>query len=117
MCRMSQTLHCRNVVGDQLLQVTPRGVRLVACEQGALVAEWAPPNGSMSVVAANATQVLAVVGGSRLVLLQVGPGALSEVASTQLGFEVTCLDVSPLQGRQHWAPIVFLSLPIVVGSV
>lgn len=86
------------MAGDQLLQVTPKAVRLVACDRGALVAEWTPPNGAISVVAANATQVLAVVGGARLVLLGVGPGSLSEVASTQLGFEVTCLDVHPLHG-------------------
>lgn len=63
-----------------------------------MAAEWAPPGGTISVVAANATQVLAVVGGSCLVLLQVAPGALTEVASKQLGYEITCLDISPLQG-------------------
>ncbi len=73
-------------------------MRLVSCATNTLAAQWAPPGGAtISVVAANGIQVLTVVGGSHLVLLSVGQGVLEEVRSVQLGFEVSCLDIHPLQ--------------------
>ena len=40
-----QTLYCGNVVGDQLVQVTGAGVRLLAASSGTLLDQWTPPEG------------------------------------------------------------------------
>lgn len=57
-------------------------------------------------VAANPLQVLTAVGGSRLVLLSVQEGALQEVGSVQLEYEVSCLDIHGLQGVWVWVWVV-----------
>ena len=53
-----QTLYCGNVVGNQLVQVTAAGVRLLAASTGALQDQWLPPEGlQINVASASPSQV------------------------------------------------------------
>ena len=53
-----QTLLCGNMAGDQLVQVTTGGVRLLSAASGASMQQWQPPAGlQINVAAASATQV------------------------------------------------------------
>ena len=53
-----QTLHCGNVVGDQLVQITRHGVRVADATTQALVAQWRPPEPlQVNVAAASPSQV------------------------------------------------------------
>ncbi len=53
-----QTLLCGNMAGDQLVQVTTGGVRLLSAASGASVQQWQPPAGlQINIAAASATQV------------------------------------------------------------
>ena len=52
-----QTLWCGNVVHDQYMQVTSKGVRLIDCSTSELITEWAPQGGSVVLAAASASQV------------------------------------------------------------
>ena len=64
-----------NVDGGYILQVTATGARLVDAGTGALRASWSPPAGaSVSVAAANRTQVLLATTGGTLVSLAAGSG-------------------------------------------
>jgi len=65
-----------NVDGGYMLQVTASGARLVDASTGALRATWVPPDGaSVSVAAANRTQVLLATTGGTLVSLAAGSAA------------------------------------------
>jgi DNA damage-binding protein 1 len=71
-----QTLVTCNVDGGYMLQVTASGARLVDASTGALRATWVPPDGaSVSVAAANRTQVLLATTGGTLVSLAAGSAA------------------------------------------
>lgn len=53
-----QTLYCGNVVGDQLVQVTGAGVRLLSASSGALLDQWTPPAGlQVNTASASPSQV------------------------------------------------------------
>ncbi len=53
-----QTLYCGNVVGEQLVQVTAAGVRLLAASTGALQDQWLPPQGlQINLASAGPSQV------------------------------------------------------------
>ena len=54
-----QTLYCGNMVGDQMVQVTAAGVRLLSAQTGALQDQWLPPQGlQINVASASPSQVL-----------------------------------------------------------
>ncbi len=53
-----QTLYCGNMVGDQMVQVTSAGVRLLAAQTGALQDCWLPPSGlQINIASASPSQV------------------------------------------------------------
>lgn len=53
-----QTLYCGNVDGEQLVQVTAAGVRLLSASTGALQDQWLPPEGlQINVASASPSQV------------------------------------------------------------
>ena len=93
------TLCAATVGGEQLLQVTAQGARLVALSAlDVVAASWKAEGGaSVSAAAANGAGqcVLALTGGT-LVYLQCSKGALKELARTTLPHEVACVDVSPV---------------------
>lgn len=91
----ARTLHCATVIGDQVVQVTGSAVRLCAAASLALADTWAPPEGTrITVAAGDASHVVAVVGGSTVVLLRVEGQRLLEAARTRLEHEVACADVA-----------------------
>lgn len=91
------TLHCANVAADQIIQVTQAGVRLLSAATQQLVHTWQPPQGtSISLAAANSTQVLVALKQGQLVVLAVSEGALEQAATVTLDSEVSCLDITPL---------------------
>eukprot|EP00850_Spirogloea_muscicola_P009452 SM000053S17409 [mRNA] locus=s53:248703:257116:+ [translate_table: standard] len=94
----AQTLFCGNAVHDQLVQVTAGCLRLVDAATLKAIAEWKAPSGiTINVATANASQVLLATGGGNLVYLEIAQGKLVEVKHVQLEFEVSCLDLNPLE--------------------
>ena len=93
------TLCAGTMPHEQLLQVTERGVRLVAiADVDSVAAEWTPDGGaSVSCAEANnAGQVVLALGGGVLVYLECGNGSISEVARTTLPHEIACVDATPV---------------------
>ncbi|CAI9783475.1 unnamed protein product [Fraxinus pennsylvanica] len=92
-----QTLFCHDAMYDQLVQVTSNSVRLVSSTSRELRNEWLAPAGySVNVATANATQVLLATGGGHLVYLEIGDGLLTEIKHAQLEYDVSCLDINPI---------------------
>ncbi|GBG61192.1 hypothetical protein CBR_g19725 [Chara braunii] len=93
----TQTLYCGNVIYDQIVQITSSSVRLVDVATRQAVTQWnAPPNFSINVATANATQVLLATGGGNLVYLEIGEGELRQVNHLKLEYEISCLDINPI---------------------
>ncbi|KAF2310831.1 hypothetical protein GH714_017510 [Hevea brasiliensis] len=96
-CSQVQTLFCHYAVHNQLVQVTSSCVRLVSSTTREFRTEWNAPSGySINVATANATQVLLATGGGHLVYLEIGDGVLKEVKHTQMEYEISCLDINPI---------------------
>ena len=91
------TLHCGNLAGDFLVQVTQGGARLVRGTDGSLAHAWTPPGGARVTVAAGSdTHVALATSGGAVYLLGVVAGALAVGASRQLEHEVSCLAMGGL---------------------
>ncbi|XP_044745823.1 DNA damage-binding protein 1 [Coccinella septempunctata] len=92
-----QTFFCGNVVNEQLVQVTSASARLVCALTKRLLAEWKPPiEKNISVVACNTSQ-LVVSTGSAIYYLEIHPRELILKGSTNLEFEASCLDITPVK--------------------
>ncbi|DBA79836.1 TPA: hypothetical protein ACH3X2_007673 [Trebouxia sp. C0005] len=92
-----QTLYCGNMVGDQMVQVTSAGVRLLAAQTGALHHEWLPPSGlQINIASASPSQLLVATGQGNIAYLEVEGNKLKHVAHHKLEVEVACLDLTPL---------------------
>lgn len=73
-----QTIYCCNVDEQQYLQVTTKGVYLINAITEKLVSSWSPSTqDSITVCSCNSCQVILSVGGSNLVLLEVGNASLT----------------------------------------
>lgn len=97
----ARTLFCGTTLGDQLVQITPRGVRLVDAGPGhALRETWEPHEGqSITVCGAHGQTGQVVVGlAHTLVYLRVVGLRLVEQGRTQLDSEAACVDCTPLAG-------------------
>eukprot|EP00898_Chlorokybus_atmophyticus_P002114 jgi/Chlat1/2903/Chrsp2S04662 len=93
----AQTLFCGNVLYDQIVQVTASCLRLVNSTTQQAIHTWTPPQGmSINVATGNASQLLLATGGGNLVYFEVQEGSVMEVAQKKLEYEVSCLDISPL---------------------
>ncbi len=95
------TLHAANVVGDQIVQVTDEGVRLLDCVtmSGNPNPAWMPPpNYRVSHATGNSQQILLATNGGNLVHLDVdGPNkTVRETGRVTLENEISCLDCSTL---------------------
>jgi len=89
------SVHCANVAHQQLVQVTPGGVRLVDLHTQALVAVWEPANTDTKVSVAHAcgqSVLLALGGGTRqAVLLRVGVGQLAVAHQADEQTQAACV--------------------------
>lgn len=66
------TLFCGCVCGDLLVQVTERGVVLIACDTLQAIDKWDPPTDlNITVASGNLTRVVLALGGGNLVHLEV----------------------------------------------
>ena len=92
-----QTFYTGNVAFNQVVQVTPKSVRLINCETKQLVDEWSPPGQArvISVTGCNQSQVVCA-SGPILFHLEVKDGKLVQNGDTTLEYEVACIDITPL---------------------
>jgi len=92
-----QTFYAGNTEHDQILQITPRGVRLICARSKQLVDHWEPPDGKqISVCATNSGQIL-VACRSVLFYLEVQQGKIVPSGDTVLEYEIACIDLSPME--------------------
>lgn len=55
---LAQTLYCGNAIGKQIVQVTPKEIRLLSTGEKQLLHQWQPPSGmQINVAAGNPSQV------------------------------------------------------------
>eukprot|EP00171_Calliarthron_tuberculosum_P013989 IDg13989t1 len=93
----SPTLHAANVVGDQIVQVTAEGVRIMDCTSMSGKIVWSPPQQfRVSVAAGNSTQIVLATTGGNLVHLELGSGMSVRETAVKFDNEISCLDCSPL---------------------
>jgi len=104
----SQSIHCDNMPGNRLLQVTSKCIRLVDTASLQLVASWEPPvQGDHITLASTAPgQIVVVVGGTGLVYLEVSSDSLTKVTETSMPHEISCVDISPINGdKAAWCAV------------
>lgn len=102
-----QTLLCASVGFGQLLQVTPAGAKLVSGGTLAALATWAPPAGrSVTVAAADETQLLVCTGDGDLVYITIGQGTLQAASGAKMDHEISCL----VRARAPTAPCALSNL-------
>ncbi|XP_023326230.1 DNA damage-binding protein 1 [Eurytemora carolleeae] len=105
-----QTFFAGNTDFDQILQITPGGVRLVSSQSKDLVDLWNPPGGKqISVCGTNGSQVL-VACGSVLFYLEVQSNKLALRGDCTLEFEVACIDLTPIEEGETRAEIASIGL-------
>uniref|UniRef100_A0A8C5Q5A7 DNA damage-binding protein 1 n=1 Tax=Leptobrachium leishanense TaxID=445787 RepID=A0A8C5Q5A7_9ANUR len=105
-----QTFFCGNVAHQQLVQITSASVRLVSQEPQSLVNEWKEPQGrKVSVCSCNSRQVLLAVG-RVLYYLEIHPGELRQMSTTEMEHEVACLDITPLGGGDAMSTLCAIGL-------
>lgn len=91
-----QTFLCSNVVNDQVVQITEKGIRLISRKKKKLAAEWSPPSTvNISNAACNHSQIVVAVG-RQLYHLEVGVNELLLKSEREMPEEVACLSVNPL---------------------
>jgi len=96
-----QTLHCANVVGGNIIQVTSGGIRLVSTSSRELVYEWkeSENNEKINSVSCNQTQLIITTGGKTLRYLDITPTAITQVKKLVLDNEISCVTVSNLKAE------------------
>lgn len=96
-----QALYCGDALHGQLLQVTADSVRLVDGTSLELVAQWPDQgNASITVAAANLSQVVIAERGGKVYYLEISRGKLTQRGVARLEHEVACLDITPLEGHK-----------------
>merc|ERR550532_3731904 len=105
-----QTFYTGNVGFKQVIQVTPKSVRLVDAESKQLVDEWMPPgNRVISVTGCNFTQIVCAAG-PILFYLEIKDGKIVQNGDTTLEHEVACIDITPLNETDNKSEIVSVGL-------
>jgi len=105
-----QTFYAGNTEHDQLLQITPRGVRLVCAKSKQLVDHWQPPdNKQISVCATNNGQIL-VACRSVLFYLEVQQGRIVPSGDTVLEYEIACIDLSAVEEEEGRSEVACVGL-------
>ena len=100
-----QTLLCANVANDQILQVTPKEVRLIDASSHMLVESWQPEASSsaggesvaINITAATCTegQLLVAISQGQLVYIELQTSKLVIKSRATMQAEVSCLDIGP----------------------
>ncbi|XP_067655980.1 DNA damage-binding protein 1-like isoform X1 [Haliotis asinina] len=105
-----QTFFCGNVVGNQLVQITPSSIRLISCDSKTLVAEWKHPSGkNISLASCNTCQAVVAIG-SELYYLKILTGDIKEVSHATMEHEVACVDISLTKAGQDEAELCAVGL-------
>lgn len=106
-----QTFYCANVAHGQILQVTPVSARLISCENKTLLDEWALPDPQrrIGVVTANPHQIICA-SGCDLYYIEIKSGKLEQISSSQLEYEIACLDASSLSESSTGSDILAVGL-------
>ena len=98
-CACPESLCVPDVSVACRVQITETSMRVVSCSMKTLVTEWSPAGGErITVAAGNASQILLAVGKSTLVYLRLEGGQVTEVARTEIGHEIACLNLCALGG-------------------
>lgn len=90
-----QTFLCSNVIGDQIVQITEKEVRLISKETKSLATIWTPQDGNISRASCNSEQILVAVG-RKLYYLEVGHNEILKKSEHALPEEVACVTIDPL---------------------
>ncbi|TPX39150.1 hypothetical protein SeLEV6574_g07407 [Synchytrium endobioticum] len=106
------TLFALNMRGDNFIQVTSSGAYLLSTDDKIVKHSWQPPAEARIVQAsANFTQVLLALSGGHLVYLELSDRQeLVQVSDTKVDYEVSCVDISPLQGPQAISKVCAIGL-------
>ncbi|KAK4722976.1 hypothetical protein R3W88_013209 [Solanum pinnatisectum] len=105
------TLACHDAEYNQLVQVTPKSVRLVSSISKSLKSEWVSRS-PLTVAAANLTQVLLATGGQHklLIYLTIEDGSLKETAEVNVDGDVSCLDITPIAEKANCSKFAAVGL-------
>ncbi|EFC49032.1 damage-specific DNA binding protein 1 [Naegleria gruberi] len=95
----STTVLCDTVIGNNYLQVTDKTARLVSSHTLELIDEWKPSSGTISLAASNPTQLVVSLGEGKLVYIEISAQSLKQIQQTKLDYEVSCIDISPEEGK------------------
>ncbi|KAK9843115.1 hypothetical protein WJX74_007214 [Apatococcus lobatus] len=114
-----QTLHCSNVMLDQIIQVTQNQVRLLDASSRNLRDQWQPKSNTyINAATATPSQVLLAAGGGNLIYLEIQEGQLIETAHKQLDQEIACLDLTSTGGgSQHLAAVGTWTMQLLLLSL
>ncbi|KAL3812997.1 hypothetical protein ACJIZ3_014265 [Penstemon smallii] len=111
-CSDVRTKFCHGAVYNQLLQVTSNSVRLVNSNSRQLLCDWSPPECSINVATANATQVLLATSNRYLFYLEIGDQKLIETKNALFDYDISCLDINPIgDNPKNKYCVLILSLP------
>jgi len=95
-----QTFYAGNTDFNQIIQITPGGVRLVCCESKQLADKWTPPSGKqISVCGTYGGQIL-VACGSNLYYLEIQQAKVVLSGEMVLEYEVACIDITPVDDTE-----------------
>jgi DNA damage-binding protein 1 len=109
-----QTLLCANVANDQIVQVTPKEVRLIDANSHMLVESWQPESGNnedslkAKITAATCTsgRLLVALSQGHLVYIELQASKLVLKSKASMPAEVSCIDIGPREqeGLQQSEP-------------
>ncbi|XP_028966942.1 DNA damage-binding protein 1 [Galendromus occidentalis] len=106
----SQTFCARNVLGNQVIQVTDKRVNLISVTSKTRVDQWFPPEGEIiTQCACNDVQV-ALALKNVLVYLEIRDGSLTEIKRTRLEYEIACMDLNTLDKEGDQTSIITVGL-------
>ncbi|POG81286.1 uncharacterized protein OCT59_022028 [Rhizophagus irregularis] len=111
------TISTANIIGNLLAQVTETSVRLIDLNNQRVTSEWNPPALSKITVAdINPTQVVVALGGGNLVYFEIKGLDLVEIKSTTLEYEISCVNISPLDiNKPINSTVVAVGLWTIIG--
>ena len=96
-----QTLHCANIGGGYILQVTAASARLINSSSLMSVAEFFPSN-TITVAVSTDDQLIVSLAGGEIVYFDIDMNSptpvFNQIASTTMNYEIACLSMRPLIG-------------------
>lgn len=99
-----QTIYCKNVVNDQLVQITSQSVNLVNSSTLQLVTKWKSPS-KINVASCTSNQIVLGIGGGVLIYLEVQGNQLKEISKVTLEHDISCVNINPLGEGNHSSSI------------